>query len=227
MQDVIQIRAASKRNVLSTLLCGVVGLLLASAIFAWLPEHFLLVGIFITSAGLVALLIAWFKFREPVFSIEITRENLRYLHRRGHWQVSWDNIQRVDVPKAQRHLQLEDLSLVGIRLKEYAPFLTTTPLRLMTNILMEQRPLLLLGGEDNCASGGCYSADLIEDDKYKYSDGTVITGIPAMLANRMGKLRQRLGFDLYINVAELDRPEREFVQLLRECQQHVNRTTLE
>lgn len=224
MQDLIQIRAVAKRNVLGSLLVGVVGLLIASAIFAWLPERFFLVGIFATSAGLVALLIAWFKFREPMFSVEISRQYVRYLHRRGHWQVSWDNIQRVDVPKAQRNLQLEDLSLVGIKLKDYAPFLATTPLRLMTNILMEQRPLLLLGGEDNCASGGCYSADLIEDDKYKYSDGTVITGIPAMLANRMGKLRQRLGYDLYINVAELDRSEREFVQLLRECQQYVSKT---
>ena len=225
MQDLIQIRGAATRNVLTTLLCGAGGLLVSVAIFSWLPERFILLGIFATSASIVALLIAWFKFREPAFSIEISRDCLRYLHRRGHWQVGWDNIQRIDVPKAERNMQLEDLSLVGIKLKDYAPFLSSTPLRLMTNILMEQRPLLLLGDQPNSATGGSYTGDLIEDDKYKYPDGTVIKGIPAMLANRMGKLRQRLGYDLYISVAELDRTEHEFVKLLRECQQHVASTS--
>jgi hypothetical protein len=225
MQDLIQIRGAATRNVLTTLLCGAGGLLVSVVIFSWLPERFILLGIFATSASIVALLIAWFKFREPAFSIEISRDCLRYLHRRGHWQVGWDNIQRIDVPKAERNMQLEDLSLVGIKLKDYAPFLSSTPLRLMTNILMEQRPLLLLGDQPNSATGGSYTGDLIEDDKYKYPDGTVIKGIPAMLANRMGKLRQRLGYDLYISVAELDRTEHEFVKLLRECQQHVASTS--
>ncbi|MFT6896256.1 MAG: hypothetical protein ACJA13_000657 [Paraglaciecola sp.] len=225
MQDLIQIRGAATRNVLASLLCAAAGLLASAAIFSWLPEHFILLGIFVTSASIVALMIAWFKFREPEFSIEISRDCLRYLHRRGHWQVGWDNIQRIDVPKAQRNMQLEDLSLVGIKLKDYAPFLSSTPLRLMTNILMEQRPLLLLGDQPSDASGASFSSDLIEDDKYKYPDGTVIQGIPAMLANRMDKLRQRLGYDLFISVAELDRTEHEFVALLRECQQHVASTS--
>jgi hypothetical protein len=225
MQDLIQIRSAATRNVLASLLCAVAGFLVSVAIFSWLPERFILLGIFATSASIVASMIAWFKFREPEFSIEISRDCLRYLHRRGHWQVGWDNIQRIDVPKAQRNMQLEDLSLVGIKLKDYAPFLSSTPLRLMTNILMEQRPLLLLGDQQNCASGASFSSDLIEDDKYKYPDGTVIQGIPAMLANRMDKLRQRLGYDLFISVAELDRTEHEFVALLRECQQHVATTS--
>ena len=49
----------------------------------------------------------------------------------------------------------------------------------------------------------------------------MLTGTQAMLANRMTKLRERLGYDLYINVSELDRSEQEFVRLLRECQEFV------
>ncbi|MFQ3234609.1 MAG: hypothetical protein ACI9C4_000160 [Paraglaciecola sp.] len=225
MQNVIQIRSAATRNVLTSLLCSAAGFLVSVAIFNWLPERFFLLGVFATSASIVALMIAWFKFREPAFSIEISRDCLRYLHRRGHWQVGWDNIQRIDVPKAQRNMELEDLSLVGIKLKDYAPFLSSTPLRLMTNILMEQRPLLLLGDQQKSATGSSFSSDFIEDDTYKYPDGTVIKGIPAMLANRMNKLRQRLGYDLYISSSELDRTEQEFVQLLRECQQHAVNTS--
>ncbi|WP_158771403.1 DUF2982 domain-containing protein [Paraglaciecola sp. L1A13] len=221
MQDVIQIRAAAKRNVLTTSMFGVGGLLLGAAIFGWLPKSFFLAGIFATSAGIVALLIAWFKFREPIFSIELSHDSICYQHRKGQWYVNWDNIQRIDVPRAHRDLQLEDLSLVGIKLKDYRPFLTTTPIRLMIHLLMEQRPLLLLGDKAENASGESFSNDLVEDDKHKLPDGTILTGIQAMLANRMTKLRQRLGYDLFISVSELDRSEQDFVQLLRECQEYV------
>ena len=86
---------------------------------------------------------------------------------------------------------------------------------------MEQRSLLLLGDKADSASGLSFSANLVEDDKHKLPDGTVLMGAQAMLANRMTKLRERLGYDLYINVSELDRSEQEFVQLLRECQEFV------
>ena len=221
MQDVIQIRASAKRNVLTTSLFGVAGIFVAAAIFAWLPEAFFLAGVFVTSASIVALLIAWFKFREPIFSLELSHDSICYQHREGQWHVSWHNIQRIDVPRAHRDLALEDLSLVGIKLKDYRPFLTTTPIKLMIHLLMEQRSLLLLGDKSDSASGLSFSANLVEDDKHKLPDGTVLTGTQAMLANRMTKLRERLGYDLYINVSELDRSEQEFVRLLRECQEFV------
>jgi hypothetical protein len=42
-----------------------------------------------------------------------------------------------------------------------------------------------------------------------------------MFANRMTKLRARLGYDIFVAASELDRPEQEFVELLRQCQQRV------
>jgi len=114
---------------------------------------------------------------------------------------------------------------VGIKLKSYQPLLSSISPRLVTNILMEQRPLLLYGfgvdAQQNCAKGTCYGDDLLEDDRFKDSDGHIYTGIQGMLANRMQKLRQRLGFDLYIAGSELDRSEHEFVKLLQQCQQYV------
>ena len=111
MQDIIQIRASAKRNVLTTSLFGITALLVAAGIFAWLPDAFFLAGVFVTSAGIVALLIAWFKFREPIFSLELSHESICYQHRKGQWHVNWSNIQRIDVPRAHRDLALEDLSL--------------------------------------------------------------------------------------------------------------------
>ncbi|MDP5039775.1 MAG: DUF2982 domain-containing protein, partial [Paraglaciecola sp.] len=70
-------------------------------------------------------------------------------------------------------------------------------------------------------TGNCYGADLLEDDYFKDAEGNTYKGIQAMLANRMQKLRMRLGFDIFIAAGELDRSEHEFVKLLKQCQQHV------
>jgi hypothetical protein len=37
----------------------------------------------------------------------------------------------------------------------------------------------------------------------------------------MCKLRTRLGYDIFVAGSELDRPEQEFVDLMRQCQQRV------
>ena len=42
-----------------------------------------------------------------------------------------------------------------------------------------------------------------------------------MFANRMTKLRTRLGYDIFVAGSELDRPEQKFVDLIRQCQQRV------
>lgn len=221
MEDVILIRATAKRNGLTSMLVGAVGLLFASALLYILPSHFYLIGIFLCSAALVAMLIGWFKIREPAYSFELSKEQIHYYHRYGRWQLGWDNIQRVDTPKLQAGLEQRTLSMIGIRLKDYEPLLDAISLRLASNMLLEQRPLLLQGNNSDCASGNCYSENLIEEDRYQSANGRQYTGIKAMFANRMEKLRAGLGYDLYINAAELDRSAEDFVALLRSCQSEV------
>ena len=224
--NLIRIRASSKRNSLTSLIVGCIGAFVSVLLFKLLPENFFLVGIFAASLAIVALLIGILKLREPPFSFEISKEDIRYLHRHGKWAVQWDNIQRIDVPKVHKGLEHEPLAMIGIRIKDYRPLLDDISPRLISNILMEQRPLLL-HGRDDCATGTCYGDDLIEDDKYKFEDGTVIKGMQAMLANRMTKLRNNLGYDLFVAVGELDRPTDEFVTLLRECKESVERVAIE
>lgn len=217
--DSILIKAGSKRNGFTTFLFGVSALFIAILLIALLPHSLFLVGVFALSASIVTMLIGWFKMREPPHSVELTREQLCYFHRHGQWRVDWHNIQRIDVPKISNGLQQEPLGLVGIRLKDYGPLLKGISRRLATNLLLEQRPLLLQANA--CSSSGCYSADLIEDDRFKAQNGEIFSGIAAMLGNRMTKLRARLGYDLYISVSELDRSTDEFVALLRQCHQQV------
>lgn len=217
--DVIRIKAIGKRNGLTTFLMGVGVCAVAILLLAFLPQSLYLVGVFALSASIVTMLIGWFKVREPDYSIELTKSHMRYCHRFGHWQVEWRNIQRVDVPRVALGMEQQDLGMIGIKLKSYDGLLTSISPRLATNLLLEQRPLLLHA--DQCKTGACYSAGLIEDDKFKTSEGKLITGIPAMLANRMTKLRANLGYDLFISVTELDRTTDEFVKLLKACQQQV------
>jgi len=218
----ITIRAASKRNGITTTLIGVGLLLLAFLVITVLPNVLFLPGVFIASAGIVGLVMGWFKIREPNYSLEITPEGIRYIHRNGEWRVDWDNVQRIDAPRVTRGIEVKDLEMVGFRLKRMEPIVDSISPRLATNILMEQRPLLLQNPDEKCVTGNCASADLLEDDQFKLPDGRLLRGVQAMFASRMSKLRERLGYDLFIAAAELDRPVNDFVVLLRNCQESVS-----
>lgn len=221
VQDIIEISSQAKRNVIVSVILGLVGMCLASIIFTSLASSLYLVGIFLSSASIVAWLIAWFKYREPQFSFLLTRTSILYIHRRGQWQLDWSNIQRLDVPRVSHGLELRSLDMVAIKIKDYSVFLAKVSPRLMSNILMEQRPLLFqeMPPSTDCATGSCYSDDILEHDYFKDSNGKEYRGIQAMFANRMSKLRARLGYDIFVAGSELDRPEQEFVDLLRQCQQ--------
>ena len=119
MQDIIEIRSQAKRNVVVSVLLGLLGLFLASIAFSQLPKSLYLIGIFLTSASLIALLVGWFKYREPQFSFLLTRTSIVYKHRHGQWQLDWSNIQRVDIPKVKRGLEHKSLDMVAIKIKDY------------------------------------------------------------------------------------------------------------
>lgn len=217
--DIIQIRAVAKRNGLTTLLIGAAALVVSAGLLAILPQAFFLAGIFLVSASLVTILIGWFKVREPEHSMEISRQSILYRHRHGNWQLDWENVQRIDTPKISTGLDHRALGLVGIKIRDYRPLLDSISPRLATNLLLEQRPLLLQSG--SCTTGTCYGGSMLEDDKFKLEDGTVLKGIKAMMGHRMKRLREMLGYDLFISSAELDREADEFVALLRQCQSQV------
>jgi len=217
--QVIKVRANAKRNGITTLIVGL-GIMLVS--FIWLavmPDYLNLPGFFLTSAAIVTLLIGWFKLREPEHSIVITPEQIQYTHRLGKWQLAWNNVQRVGQPRVLRGIEHKDLEMIGLRINDYHAFISTISPRLATHLLMEQRPLLLQSMDKDCATGMCSGNGFLEDTRFTLPSGKVLTGVQAMLANRMHQLRQGLGFDIYLAGTELDREPQQFVTLLKECQQ--------
>lgn len=228
MEEEIKIRASAKRNGFSTALAGIVALILSAFLMSALPQDYNLAAIFLVSASLVTIIVGWLKIREPVYSMLLTRESVTYIHRYGTWQVEWNNILRIDVPTVHKGLQSAELALVGIKLKQYDPLLDSISRRLANNMLLEQRPLLLQNKpevmEENVSN---YGANLIENDTFTSSNKIQFKGIQAMFANRMTKLRERLGYDLFISESEIDRPVREFVDLLKACHQQALSTKKE
>lgn len=215
----IFIRATSKRNGLTSIVIGAVGMVFSAIWLSVAPDWLFLAGIFMTSASIVALLIGYFKLREPEHSIHISPHAIGYFHRLGQWQIDWENLQRVDCPRVRKGLDHVDLEAIGLRIKDYEPFLKSVSPRLATHLLIEQRPLLFQNTDDSCASGSCYEQSMFDDKHFRLSSGEVLTGIKAMLANRMTQLRERLGFDVFISASELDRSPADFVALMRQCQQ--------
>jgi hypothetical protein len=220
-EQCIKIRANSKGNGITSSIMGGSALLLGFILLTSLPKSLVLIAIGIISLGIIASVIGFYKIKEPEHSIILDQAGISYHHRHGQWHISWNNIQRIDQPRITRGIEQIDLHLVGIKLKTYPSFLDTISRRLMTNTLIEQRPLLMQNPDTECSSGMCGADDLIEKDRFKLPDGSFVTGVQGMFANRMNKLRSRLGFDVFINEAELDRPVHEFVQLLRACQADI------
>lgn len=216
----ILIRANAKRNGLTCLLLGAMGIVVSSLWLTLLPEWLFLSGIFLLSASFVCALVGWYKLGEPEFSFLLAKDAMTFCHRKGSWCIRWNNIQRVDCPTSSvgwDHVQME---LVGIRLKDYASFLATLSPRLAMHLLVEQRPLLLHALRKNCQTGNCYENHFLNDDNYLLPDGSRLTGINAMFAHRMAQLRQHYGFDLMVAASDLDREPERFVTLLRDCQSH-------
>lgn len=220
-QDAIYIRSSAATNGFTTLLIGAVVALLGTLIIAFLPALFFLVGILFLSGSIIAFVMGFYKLREPKHSLHIGKEAIVYHHRKGTWQIPWSNIQRIDVPRVHKGLEHIDLEMIGFRLRDPERFIANISPRLITHLLMEQRPLVAQIISNDCDSGQCHGDDIIEDTKYKLADGNMLTGVNAMFAHRMRKLQQGLGYDIYLSVNDVDRSSHEFVNLLRECQQSL------
>lgn len=59
---------------------------------------------------------------------------------------------------------------------------------------------------------------MFDDNHFTLNNGTVLTGVKAMLANRMAELRKRLGYDVFIATSDIDRTPEEFAALISQCQ---------
>lgn len=133
---------------------------------------------------------------------------------KGGWVVQWSNVSKVGICQCQQQGWYQSLPWIGIKLKNYSPYLDAICPRVATEVLLGQRALLYLGAQQN--SNVAKFEDLVLDSHpYTSENGTVYTGLQAMLANRMHYQRNFFDYDVFISTSDLDRSAEEFVGLVR------------
>lgn len=208
----------AKRNALT--FCGIALLILALTVFIHLARSSVPTGLTVVLGATAAIfmLLGLGKLIEPPVSLVITPEHIQFLHRRGRWQVDWDNIIRFDIPRVNRLLELEDAPFLGFRLHDVDPVLQSISPRLASALLFEQRQLLTLGLRHEHPERTDYDQYFDIPDRYVSPSGTVYKGLIASFGLRMEHLRELLGYDLYVSENALDREIYEFKAHLQKLQ---------
>lgn len=217
----------AKRNALT--FCGLSLLLLMLIVFLHLSQPSIPVGVTVVlgATSAIFMLLGVGKLIEPPVSLVITPDTIEFLHRRGQWQISWDNIVRYDIPRVSRLMDLEDAPFLGFRLRDPEQVLQTISPRLASGLLFEQRQLLNLALRHERPDENDYSEYFDIKDQYVGASGKVYRGLIASFAVRMEQLRELLGYDLYVSATALDRDIYEFKAHLHQLQASRNDTTLD
>ncbi|RCU49215.1 MULTISPECIES: DUF2982 domain-containing protein [Corallincola] len=219
--DTIEIKPVVNRYGLTLSLLGGVSALLSLVVIFLLTSIPKLPFYVMLGGSVFTLLLGLLKQLEPKVSLRLCPNYLQFYHRHGQWTLAWQDIQRIDIPTLGLEDNYQPLSYVGIRLTSQHRLLSNISLRLASRILLEQRPVLMQAIKNECADGTCPSELLFEGDQFTDDQGTHYTGLLAMLGQRMQRLREMLGYDIYLPENSLDRPAEEFIVLLRKYHSQV------
>tara|TARA_R110002126_G_scaffold43475_21_gene124613 strand:- start:4524 stop:5138 length:615 start_codon:yes stop_codon:yes gene_type:complete len=170
---------------------ALLGLLLYTVLFAgqfdlWLAIAYL--------AALMAIFLGFAKLAEPRHFLKCDEQGVHYFHRYGSWLLPWHSFQFCAVPE----LEQQELSFIGFKVTDYDVVLQPLRLRLAVRLMTEQRPLFMSAVKQSCAGGQCASELLAEKDTFN-SGQQRYTGIKAVFAQRMQRLAQASGFDLFVS----------------------------
>lgn len=133
----------------------------------------------------------------------------------GGWVVKWNNISHIGICSYEQEGWHQPLPWIGIKLKQYEPYLDGICPRIATEILLSQRALLYLGARQKNQESAFEDMVLDAEPYCERHQGKVYKGLMAMLANRMRYQRQYYDYDVFISASDLDRSPEEFVGLAR------------
>lgn len=225
----LHVKPMVRKNGLTLVLLGIIVTITMIFILFFFREQPLIPLISGLLAGLMMIFIGSLKLVEPHVSLSLCHDCLQYHHKYGGWILKWRNIQRIDQPRIHLGWDLVPLPYIGLKIKDYDDFLTLITPRLAVRLLTEQRSVLLQAlrnEQQDCPSGTCGGAllgeGLLEESRFRSSSGQRYEGVIAMLANRMTRLRELLGYDLLVPDNSLDRDPAEFIRLLHQYQRESN-----
>ncbi|GAB6262308.1 DUF2982 domain-containing protein [Photobacterium sp. R1] len=153
--------------------------------------------------------------RQPPVGFTLTFMHLQYHSPQGGWITKWQDVAEIGRASVGYEGWYQPLPWIGVRLKHYDDFLDSICPRIASQILMEQRGLLIMAYK-RADSPPHEIEDMLFDDKHFVGEnGKVNKGLLAMLANRMRYNRELMGFDFFISEDLLDRPADDFIGLAR------------
>lgn len=152
--------------------------------------------------------------RKSWVGFTLTASHLQQHFYYGGWVVKWQNISQIGICTHQQEGWHQPLPWIGVRLKNYSPFLDGICPRIAREMLFNQRVLLYLGMKQHDKSL-LFEDIVLDSTPYTDPQGKVYTGLMAMLANRMHHQRNFHGFDVFISENDLDRSADEFIGLAR------------
>lgn len=128
--------------------------------------------------------------------------------------MRWNNISKIGICNYDNDGWQQPLPWIGIKLKDYQPYLAAICPRVATEILLSQRALLYLGAKQH-NQGQNFEEIVLDSNVFQDNSGREYKGLQAMLANRMQYQRNYFDYDIFISAQDLDRPADEFVGLVR------------
>jgi len=217
-QRVIQVKPNSKRNRLFLLFLGFLLLCICQLLNLIFWDDYRIQLIFIMSASFMVLFVGLLKCLEPPISYFITPETISYYHRSGHWQLPWQDIQRIGDIWADVLGKNVQLPYLGIRVNNLTTIAQTISPRLANKLLHEQQELLLLAVKN-------HEIDL-QDGMINFEpfelNGVTYKGPVAAWLYRAEELNKAYGYHLYLPENSFDRGLIEFLVLLKECHHYIN-----
>jgi len=211
---VINIKAQSNHHALFLMLVAFV-IIFTTLAFSqghWHQYHLPLTFIYLT--GLVIFITGLTKFLQPKFSLSITPTGIKYQHRYGHWQIEWQQIQRISLIKETIGLEQIKLPYVGIQLIELSSLAKQISPRLANRLIHEQKPLLAIAIKQQRLS---LEQCQLCFEPFILASGELLKGPLAAFFHHSSILQTAFGYHLYLPETALDRPLTDFNKLLIQC----------
>lgn len=160
-------------------------------------------------------IVTHFLIEKSKVSFTLTATHFQQHMFKGGWVVKWSNISQVGICTYEKEGWHQPIPWIGIKLKDYEPYLDNICPRISTQLLLEQRSLLYLGMKQSGKENTAFEDVVLDSKHFVTPSGFKYKGLQAMLANRMAYQRENFGYDIFISTSDLDRSGDEFVGLVR------------
>jgi hypothetical protein len=157
---------------------------------------------------------SWLLLKKSLINYTLTSTHFQQHLFKGGWVLKWNNISQLSLCHFQYGEWNYPLPWIGIRIKDYQPYLDSICPRIIADILLEQRSLLYTGLRQK-GQVGRFEDLVLDETPFVTPKGTVYKGLLAMMANRMRYQREVFGFDIFISTSDLGQDKEAFIGLTR------------